>query len=424
MVNPIFLGVAERAAHVRDGNTNLFKWNVLGLKNIVISYIYPFPLHFLSFGLAFHPEELTRPQQIAFVDAEGVVIGTTCISSGSTNDGPSTPQENSENRSILSMPENWIVLFVPPIAEPPIIVWKPGTILVRNNDINGEVIGRLEFALIDAPPLTPDRITAIKSDPTAAKEVRYGCRCRHCGTSFDTYAALERSENNECKGIIWYQSLQDEFHCACGKAVIPLEILRRNLHALLGRPIVGSAEITFVPQYEQSSLVTLRSQFLELLDSNPAEESIQIFLNRNPVLLHQFPSLRVIAKPPILTFFIADFAILSPSKELIFIEIERASTRLTKINGDRHSELNHAVDQVANWLHVIKEHWISVLASLNIDSKEVSAIRGVVIAGRDRGHDAMHLRRLKGLDLGNVTFLTYDDILASLDSLINKVGRL
>ena len=51
-VDIIFLGFCERAAYVRDGNTNVFKWNVLGLKNIIISNIFPLNLKGWYVGLA------------------------------------------------------------------------------------------------------------------------------------------------------------------------------------------------------------------------------------------------------------------------------------------------------------------------------------------------------------------------------------
>ncbi len=89
-----------------------------------------------------------------------------------------------------------------------------------------------------------------------------------------------------------------------------------------------------------------------------------------------------------------------------------------------HSELNHAFDQVRDWLHVVDEHRLAVLDTLNIDRSRVSTIRGVVIAGRDVGYDAQNLRRLKGSDWGKISLLTYDDLLFSLDSLIGKIATM
>jgi Domain of unknown function (DUF4263) len=129
-------------------------------------------------------------------------------------------------------------------------------------------------------------------------------------------------------------------------------------------------------------------------------------------------------KPAILTRFKADFAIVTPQKELVLIEIERAGTRLLRKDGGQHADLTHAIGQIHSWLHEIDEHRLAVLDSLEIPREMVSKVRGVVIAGRDSGNDASHLRRLKGSDHGRVTLLTYDDLSAGLAVLAHRLGDL
>jgi hypothetical protein len=148
-----------------------------------------------------------------------------------------------------------------------------------------------------------------------------------------------------------------------------------------------------------------------------------VALVNNPILLHQFPSVRLLAKPAILTFFSADFLILTPQKEPILIEIEKADTRLLRKNGDEAWGLTHAFDQVRNWLHVVAEHRLAVLASLDILPDQVGNARGVVIAGRDQQQHAEHLRRLKAGSRERIAFMTFDDLVSSLASLADKVGR-
>ena len=65
-----------------------------------------------------------------------------------------------------------------------------------------------------------------------------------------------------------------------------------------------------------------------------------------------------------------------------------------------------------------------MLDSLKIKKEDVSSVYGIVIAGRDIGYDAHHLRRLKGEDRGRVLFLTYDDLLFALDALIKRMDEL
>jgi len=47
----IFLGICERALSVSEGNTNFSKWNIIGLKNIILSYIFPLQIRNLKLGL-------------------------------------------------------------------------------------------------------------------------------------------------------------------------------------------------------------------------------------------------------------------------------------------------------------------------------------------------------------------------------------
>jgi Domain of unknown function (DUF4263) len=184
-----------------------------------------------------------------------------------------------------------------------------------------------------------------------------------------------------------------------------------------------SGEISSIPLYEKSSIESLRVEFVNLLNSDPLEESLQKFIEGNPILLHQFTPVRLSFKPAILTRFNADFAVVTPEKELVLIEIERAGTRLLKSDGGQHSELTHAIDQVHNWLGVTRDHLLAVLDdSLHVPREMVGTVRGVVIAGRDLGNDASYLRSLKARYRGDIKFLTYDDLAAALAALSQSLG--
>ena len=88
------------------------------------------------------------------------------------------------------------------------------------------------------------------------------------------------------------------------------------------------------------------------------------------------------------------------------------------------SELSHAIDQVEDWLRTADDHRVAFLSELSIDPSSVSLVRGVVIAGRDRGQDAKHLRALRGRDRGKVWFRTFDDLLFSVEALARDMGKL
>jgi hypothetical protein len=236
---------------------------------------------------------------------------------------------------------------------------------------------------------------------------------------------LEKSENLEKEGFVWYTDLPDQFRCHCEATLIDLASIRRNLHGPLGTFASPSAEpLDYIPLYEAASLDNLRMEFMHLLDSRQPEEVLQKFIEDNPILLRQFPAEQILFKPPILTFYNADFAVLSPQGELVLIEIEKADTRLLKKNGDQAAPLTHAIDQVQRWLQVIDEHRVAALASMKIEPQMVGNVRGVIIAGRDRGNDKDHLRRLKSMLSGRIAFLTFDDLAGSLAALIEQMRRL
>lgn len=419
-----FLGLAERVSLVGEAETTVGKWNVLGLKNAVLANFFPLNLvgYYLGFAVRYdgaitnldlriRADSGEQVAQIQFVPLlEQPVQGASAGSGG---------------LPFLQPPQGWAVVFVR--LGDVLVVPRPGryfATLVRN-DGSEETVGELAFILVDPPPLTPERIAAIKSDPYAAKAVRAEIGCSKCTSKLRVYAALERNSALENEGYVWYQDIPERFVCACGTMTLDVSSMKRNFFALLGRtaqPNIG--QISLVPQYEESALNHLRVEFLRLLDTNPPEETLQKFIERNPVLLHPFPAQQLFFKPPILTFFKADFAIVTPQKELILIEIETTRTKLMKKDGGQAAQLNHAFDQVRGWLHKIDEHRGAVLDSLNIKAVMVSKIRGVVIAGRDGGYNEEHLRRLKGIDHGQVTFLTFDDLASILAALISQMKSL
>jgi hypothetical protein len=423
----IFLGFCERAAYVSEGNTNLLKWNILGLKNVLLSNIFPISLNGSIIGLAIDQKNIRNEQKLKLTDDNNNELGIITLDFSNTKQGPLDIEDELIRDTgpwVGLFTQGWTTIFVKLVGIN-VVIMKPGVYHISLITEEGScIIGEILFALIDPPPLTTERIAAIKSEPGAAKYIRIELGCNKCPSKFRAYTSLERSADNETKGWQWYESIPDNFECECGCTKIDLTIIRRNLHCFLGRNIRERAELNFIPLYEKSALEKIRRDFLRLINSNPIEELIQKYINENPILLHQFPSEKLFAKPPILTFFNADFGIVTPQKELILIELEKTTTRLIKKDGGIAAQLSHAFDQVRDWLHTTDEHRLAVLYSLKIEKEMVSLVRGVVIAGRDMGYDANHMRRLKGSDWGRITLLTYDDLLFSLDALIRRMDKL
>ena len=132
----------------------------------------------------------------------------------------------------------------------------------------------------------------------------------------------------------------------------------------------------------------------------------------------------ILKKPPVLTKYVTDFAIASNTGTLHLIEIEKPSKKILKKDGGPAHGFNHPLRQVNDWLFEIDRHRLACLEAMNIPEKMVSSVRGVVIVGRDSAYPADALAKLKGGDYGRVTFLTYDDLKASVTSLITSFKKL
>ena len=417
----IFLGLSERSAYVRDGNTNLFKWNLLGLKQHFLSHIFPIGLNGWSLTLAIKTSSLNSNTVIRIYDENNKEVGFIELQQGKAIEQPSASNSEAGGGAFVLAPDNGWTLFSLPLPNSTINIYHPGTYSLRVN-IEGEDIhiGQLIFYFVESAPLTPERIAAIKSDPTSTKAVRMIFSCKLCNDDVTAYAALERDTNKENDKYIWYEDLSDTFQCGCGKTSIDNSYIKKNLHSLLGQSKRDNNQFGYVPLYERSALEQVLSDFKSLVSENPKEEMLQKFIQEHTILLHQFPAEKIIFKPPLLNKHIADFAILTPQKELIFIEIERAGARLLKKDGHIAAPLSHAFEQVRDWLHCTDEHRLAILDDLHLNKDDVSQIRGIVIAGIDSGYDAAHIRKLKGTDWGRVTFLTFDDLSSALNSLVNR----
>jgi len=191
-------------------------------------------------------------------------------------------------------------------------------------------------------------------------------RCNECGSELLFYAGLERLPDLEAEGYRWHNHIPDRFDCSCGKVSLDLSIFKRNFYALLGVDFSSAEAGAYTPLYDQGALDSIWRKFGALLSTNPREEVLQKYIEEHIVLLHQFPAVEIYFKPPILTAFKADFAVVTPQRELILIEIEKTTTRLLTKDGGVASELQHAFDQVHSWLHVIDEHRVAILDSIGI----------------------------------------------------------
>jgi hypothetical protein len=273
------------------------------------------------------------------------------------------------------------------------------------------------------PPLTSERIAAIKSDPHAAKAVRLELGCSTCPTTLRMYAGLDRLEGLQKDGYIWYQELPDRFVCSCGQVDVDLTSARSNMHGILGSRNIQTEGASFLPLYERDVLDAVAANFKTLLDSDPSEEAIQVYFDTNPILFHEFSAEQTFIKGPVLTKYKTDFAILNSRHELVLVELEKTTTRLMTAAGGIAAPLQHAFDQVHDWMQVFDDHRVAALDCLGLRPEQVGTVRSVVIAGRDATYPQENLRKLKARDSGRVKLLTYDDVLNSLVNVQRILGE-
>ena len=433
--NVVFLGFAERAELVNDLGTPLVKWNVIGLKQSILTNFFPVSLSGSHLGIAVSRFKVGTIIKLNLKSPNGKVIHDITVRAKKVDEDEDLENVNKDGITkdselgkftLLAESDAYFSIFIP-ISEFNITILGEGIYSVTWESPEGSrTIGKVAFHLIDPPPLTAERIAAIKASPTSAKTARVILGCKLCKKDFSIYVAIERSKKIEAEGSVWYSNLKGNYICKCGNINIDTSSMQKNLHALLSERFErGGEKIDILPMYEAGHISRLADRFHDLLESAKNEEEIQKFIKSNPVLLHQFPSKYLFFKPSILSKFKADFAIVTPARELILIEIERVQAKILTKAGEVARDLTHAIDQVQNWLHLVDDHRLAVLDMLKVDKNSVSSVKGVVIVGRDRGNDAEHVRKLKAsFQSGRVMFLTYDDLYFGLKSLAERlVGR-
>ena len=419
-----FLGVCDQHSTTLDA-ANIPRQNVLGLRTDVLSHVFPLPIHRYTYVLG-----VNNPASLPEFDVALV----------SPNDGSRLMSfkarfqvRNAQDLKPVDVaiggfqPEvDWFTFMIRPDDSALTLLKAPAELLVvaRVAD-HEEKVGSIRFHHLQAPPLTSERIDAIRANPSAGELVKMLLRCKKCGDEFKTYAALERSEKSDKAGFQWYADLPPRFRCGCGEQDLDLSYLRGGLHGYLGQS-TGRREgpVVLEQLYSAETLAALARKFQILLDSNPEEPEVQTFLENNPIFWNMFAPDLIVRKAPILNQYNTDFAILSKTGKLHLIEIEKPSKRLIKKDGGPTQQFNHPFRQVDDWLFETTRHRSACLDAMGVPESSVSHIQGAVVIGRDSQCSPRDLQKLKGAQRGSTMFLTYDDLLKSVTSLISSFQEL
>lgn len=417
-----FFGICDRTIVERNYFYNLPRLSIVGLRCQIVSHIFPLPTRSLTMVLGLHDPTTLKGAKLV-LQPEGSPDHMTLEIATTATSSPPGPGFTADH-VLLPKTTPWILVALT-ISGEQVLMIPPGIVNVSLAEDDGSMthLGSLDFIYAPAPPLSVDRIAAIKSNPWASKAARMQLSCNSCKASFRVYTGLDRSAKLEEEGYLWYAGIPDVFRCLCGKLEVDLSKIRESFHGILGRITRKDEEkISLTHLYERASLGVVYDQFAAMLAANTTEGTIHEFLNDNTILFHPFSPSRLINKAPILNRYQTDFAILTSTGDLLLVEIEKPSTRILGKSGHGTAHLNHALDQVRDWLQIVKEHRKACLDMMSIADTEVAKVRGLVIAGRGRIYEPDEMRRLKSTDYGEIDVWTFDDLLNSLGVLIREMS--
>ena len=417
------LGVTSRARYHQASPLTFPEIDLLGLTKAVMGFVYPLELSAFVIVLAIYNPEASDSYNIVVRDDNGKEVYTAKIAasvvpaaSGDASIGYRDLASGSITYQVTTAwpSPSWHVVFFPFKG---LVLEEPSLLRLFLVQDGADVpLGALVFGLLQMPPLTPDRIAAIKSDPRAVKGIRMDLGCKVCPSKLKVFAGLEKPKSAE-EGVVWYQDIPDSFNCSCGATRMKLDILRSNMHALLGQTEVSAKNVSYTRVYEDRSLGHISHNFLKLIEREPREEDVQEFIAGNPIVFHFLAPMRLFEKPPILSKHKTDFVILDGKGTLTFVEIERPNIRLLRKDGATSADMDHAISQVRDWLYEYEKHRAAVLDCLGLQEREVTKVRGLVIAGRDKGYSPEALRKFKWQDRGKIECMTYDDLLSGFAAL-------
>jgi len=157
-------------------------------------------------------------------------------------------------------------------------------------------------------------------------------------------------------------------------------------------------------------MIDLLRQLQEFL--NGPEEPLHQFIRQYPQLLSPTHT-SVWSKLP-LGNRATDFVFKEPPTDYLRVELERASHRLFREDGQPKQELTHAIDQVIDWRRYIEDNHDTVQRELGLHGISVNP-RAVVIIGRRATLTPENARKLVAMENATprLRILTYDDVLTS-----------
>lgn len=304
------------------------------------------------------------------------------------------------------------------LAEPCIL-----SISIKKKSSNRESwISDVLFTYSPARQLTAEDLYGLRSRLISFKKVSIKVACSSCQDSLKAYTGVAKDVELEKEGHVWQSDLKEMFICGCKKTKVPLKYLRESMHAFLFKEHSSAQNMKRTSIYSNEVVRDVVSRFLDLIVSGENENSVQRYIEENPIMLCNFNAKKLFKKPEILGKFQADFAVLDANDNLIFIEIERPNIKLFKKNGHPTADLTHAYEQVLDWLLEIRASKRQILERMDLEENEIKKISGFVIAGIcDKEEKAFYIKHQQKNENNSIGFMSFDELATAVLNLSKSV---
>jgi len=218
-----FLGVCDRINKVKNLLTGLQSYNLLNLRNEIVSNFFPLPLSGLHMVFAiFDPTASNVPAIVCESDSRGRLFRLD-LKMGLLTPEEVPPDPRSFQEFHVPAYSPWLIVPLP-FPEINSVALSPDLFQFYAVDENNKFpIGGLALYYQQPTPLNDERIAAIRSDPYASKAAKMQFSCNKCKDTFKVYTGIERSKDSEKEGYMWYGELGNQFQCKCGASKIDLK---------------------------------------------------------------------------------------------------------------------------------------------------------------------------------------------------------
>jgi len=419
---PLFLGTSLRAVR------HLFGWDLTRVSSFVLVPFFPLRIPDIALVMAVRFSALESGFTLQLMNARRASLMSTIEVSVSKKGNltheylikqlqlapqvllPTKPQTEIFTHGIVDSDASHILFVVPC---PGFQVLEPTQIRVEyiGNGVT-HTIGKFSIEFLKTPELSNEEVKEVRRrgrENVATLRVV----CTKCNNQTMITKGLTGAVASIKSSLpqISVDALPSTFDCGCGDTRFDTHFLKLGMHEIFRHTYAQEAEqLRLAACYQPTALASVISQYRKLIESEPPEETVQEFLTQTPIMWSFLGPVIILPKPRLSTHLTADFAILTYSKALYFVEIEKPQTKLVKQKGGQAAELQAGKDQIDAWRLWIEDHRSAVLQELRFDPSQVHAVKFILVAGLESQTPSGDLRAVREGIKEDTTFYTFDDL--------------